>query len=250
MARSASCPIRSSACSFSPRWPPSLLHATRFGAHLYAVGGNAEGARLAGVRTDLVTIGAHVDLQPLGRGHRPLSREPSALRRAVGRARRRLRSRIDRRRGDRRNAARGRTRRRLGDAGRRLAVRHARRRVQHARRLRLPAARPARRDRHRRRRRLHGPHREATSHDDGRCSESRPKSRAVAAVRRHQCRGRRLPRPLPRRRPSAAELSRTGGHDEFPAPRGAARHSRVRPALRSDQRRLRSLGRLAGHARR
>src|SRR6202453_513307 len=37
-----------------------LLWATKFGAHLYAVGGNAEGARLAGIRTDLVTIGAHV----------------------------------------------------------------------------------------------------------------------------------------------------------------------------------------------
>jgi len=37
-----------------------VLRATRFGAHLYAVGGNAEGARLAGIRTDLVTVGAHV----------------------------------------------------------------------------------------------------------------------------------------------------------------------------------------------
>jgi ribose transport system permease protein len=37
-----------------------LLRATKFGAHLYAVGGNSEGARLAGIRTDLVTIGAHV----------------------------------------------------------------------------------------------------------------------------------------------------------------------------------------------
>ena len=36
------------------------LATTRFGAHLYAVGGNAEGARLAGIRTDLVTISAHV----------------------------------------------------------------------------------------------------------------------------------------------------------------------------------------------
>jgi ribose transport system permease protein len=36
-----------------------LLRATKFGAHLYALGGNAEGARLAGVRTDLVMIGAH-----------------------------------------------------------------------------------------------------------------------------------------------------------------------------------------------
>ena len=37
-----------------------LMRATKFGAHLYAVGGNAEGARLAGIRTDLVTIGAHL----------------------------------------------------------------------------------------------------------------------------------------------------------------------------------------------
>lgn len=37
-----------------------LLRTTRFGAHLYAVGGNAEGARLAGIRTGRVTIGAHV----------------------------------------------------------------------------------------------------------------------------------------------------------------------------------------------
>ena len=36
------------------------LGATRFGAHLYAVGGNAEGARLAGVRTNLVMVSAHV----------------------------------------------------------------------------------------------------------------------------------------------------------------------------------------------
>jgi ribose transport system permease protein len=37
-----------------------VLRATRFGAHLYAVGGNADGARLAGVRTDLVIVKAHV----------------------------------------------------------------------------------------------------------------------------------------------------------------------------------------------
>jgi ribose transport system permease protein len=36
-----------------------LLRATKFGAHLYAVGGNSEGARLAGIRTDRVMIGAH-----------------------------------------------------------------------------------------------------------------------------------------------------------------------------------------------
>ena len=37
-----------------------VLRTTRFGAHLYAVGGNAEGARLAGIRTDFVIILAHV----------------------------------------------------------------------------------------------------------------------------------------------------------------------------------------------
>ena len=37
-----------------------LLRDTRFGAHLYAVGGNPAGARLAGIRTDRVTILAHV----------------------------------------------------------------------------------------------------------------------------------------------------------------------------------------------
>ena len=36
-----------------------LLQRTRFGAHLYAVGGNAAGARLAGIRTDRVTLQAH-----------------------------------------------------------------------------------------------------------------------------------------------------------------------------------------------
>ena len=37
-----------------------LLRNTRFGAHLYAVGGNPAGARLAGISTDRVTVGAHV----------------------------------------------------------------------------------------------------------------------------------------------------------------------------------------------
>lgn len=36
------------------------LRTTRFGAHLYAVGGNAEGARLAGVRTSRIIVQAHV----------------------------------------------------------------------------------------------------------------------------------------------------------------------------------------------
>ncbi len=37
-----------------------LLARTKFGAHLYGVGGNAEVARLSGVRTDRVLIGAHI----------------------------------------------------------------------------------------------------------------------------------------------------------------------------------------------
>lgn len=37
-----------------------LLARTKFGAHLYGVGGNSEVARLSGVRTDRILIGAHV----------------------------------------------------------------------------------------------------------------------------------------------------------------------------------------------
>lgn len=37
-----------------------LLARTKFGSHLYGVGGNSEVARLSGVRTDRVLIGAHV----------------------------------------------------------------------------------------------------------------------------------------------------------------------------------------------
>lgn len=37
-----------------------VLRATRFGAHLYATGGNPDGARLAGIRTHRVTLAAHV----------------------------------------------------------------------------------------------------------------------------------------------------------------------------------------------
>ena len=160
-----------------------LLHATRFGAHLYAVGGNAEGARLAGIRTDLVTIGAHVvcslsaGITGLYLASRLRSGAPWVGRDGV------YDLEFDRRRGDRRNAAGGRTRRGLGDAGGGPAVCDARRHVQHAGRLRLPAARPARRDRRRRRCRLHGPHPRP-----GRMTvalhESRQTSRAVAAVRR------------------------------------------------------------------
>ena len=67
-----------------------LLRATKFGAHLYAVGGNAEGARLAGIRTDLVTIGAHV-LCSLTAGVSGLYLASRAtVRRAMGGARRRV----------------------------------------------------------------------------------------------------------------------------------------------------------------
>jgi ribose transport system permease protein len=37
-----------------------LLSRTKFGAHLYGVGGNVEVARLSGLRTDRVIIGAHI----------------------------------------------------------------------------------------------------------------------------------------------------------------------------------------------
>jgi ribose transport system permease protein len=37
-----------------------VLSRTKFGSHLYGVGGNSEVARLSGVRTDRVLIGAHV----------------------------------------------------------------------------------------------------------------------------------------------------------------------------------------------
>ena len=37
-----------------------MLARTKFGSHLYGVGGNSEVARLSGVRTDRVLIGAHV----------------------------------------------------------------------------------------------------------------------------------------------------------------------------------------------
>lgn len=37
-----------------------VLSGTRFGAHVYAAGGNPEGARLAGIKTDRVVLQAHV----------------------------------------------------------------------------------------------------------------------------------------------------------------------------------------------
>ena len=45
------------ALTFGTSW---LLRNTRFGAHLYAVGGNAAGARVAGIRTERVVVEAHV----------------------------------------------------------------------------------------------------------------------------------------------------------------------------------------------
>ena len=41
-------------------WVSWLLRSTRFGAHLYAVGGNAAGARLAGIRADRVILQVHM----------------------------------------------------------------------------------------------------------------------------------------------------------------------------------------------
>ena len=134
-----------------------LLRATKFGAHLYAVGGNAEGARLAGIRTDLVTIGAHVlcsltaGVSGLYLASRLRSGAPWVGRDGV------YDLEVDRRRGHRGDAARGRPRRRLGDARRRASVRGPRRVVQHARRIGLSQTCSARRHRHRRGCNLHIP---------------------------------------------------------------------------------------------
>ena len=159
------------------------LGATRFGAHLYAVGGNAEGARLAGVRTDLVMVSAHVICSVLAGvtglylASRLRSGAPWVGRDGV------YDLEIDRGRRDRRNLARGRARRRLGDPGRRLAVRHARRGVQYARRAGLPEADPARRDRDPRRRRLRRPHPRARRMTTTAASEGWPRGRAIAIAR-------------------------------------------------------------------
>ena len=106
-----------------------LLRATKFGAHLYAVGGNSEGARLARHSHGLRDDGRARALQRLRRFDRALSRKPPTLRRAMGRARRRLRPRIDRCRRHRGDGARRRPRRRLGHHRGRAAVRRARRLV-------------------------------------------------------------------------------------------------------------------------
>ncbi len=159
-----------------------VLSATKFGAHLYAVGGNVEGARLAGIRTDLVTIGAHVacsltaGVTGLYLASRLRSGAPWVGRDGV------YDLEFDRGRRHRRDAACRRPGRSLGHARRRPVVCVARRGLQHARRVRLSETRAARRDRGRRCRRLHravaGPRRMTVALDD-----AKPASRAGAFVR-------------------------------------------------------------------
>ena len=126
-----------------------LLKATKFGAHLYAVGGNAEGARLAGIRTDLVTIGAHVlcsltaGVSGLYLASRLRSGAPWVGRDGVYDLESIAVVVIG---GTLLAGGRG---RRLGHARGRPAFRGARRLVQHARRIGLSQAGAARRHRHR-----------------------------------------------------------------------------------------------------
>ena len=181
MARSGSCPIRSLRClssRASARW---RLATTRFGAHLYALGGNAEGARLAGIRTDLVMIGAHVvcslmaGLSGLYLASRLRSGAPWVGRDGVY---------------DLESIAvvviggtllAGGQGRRLGNAGGRPAVRDAGRYVQHDGRLGLSQACDARRDRRRRGRRLYHAHARPCRMTIA-LKEIGPGSRAVAAI--------------------------------------------------------------------
>jgi ribose/xylose/arabinose/galactoside ABC-type transport system permease subunit len=63
-----------------------LLHRTVFGAHLYAVGGSAARARLAGIRTERIIVAVHVICSLLA----GVTRRAPGLRRPLGRARRAL----------------------------------------------------------------------------------------------------------------------------------------------------------------
>ena len=122
------------------------------GRMLYAVGGNPEVARLAGIDVRLVNIGVYVVAAVLA----GLAGIVLAARLELGAAleRLRLRARHDRGRGDRRHLALRRDRHRRRHADRRPDHRRAAQRAQPAQRLALPAAgRHRRRDRPRRRRR-------------------------------------------------------------------------------------------------
>ena len=182
-ARSAPCPIRSIGLFALAALASLVLRATRFGAHLYAVGGNAEGARLAGIRTDLVTIGAHVvcsvsaGLTGLYLASRLRSGAPWVGRDGVYDLESIAVVVIG---GTLLAGGRGGV---WGTLAGVLLFAVARRLVQHARRLGLSEARAARRDRHRGGRRLHvplaGPRRMTVALDR---TGERP--RAVALVRR------------------------------------------------------------------
>jgi ribose/xylose/arabinose/galactoside ABC-type transport system permease subunit len=222
-----------------------VLRATRFGAHLYAVGGNAEGARLAGIRTYLVTTGAHVvcslaaGATGLYLASRLRSGAPWIGRDGVY---------------DLESIAvvviggtRRRSRRRLGHARRGAAVRLARCLVQHDGGVGLSETRSARRYRDRRGRALRRPH-------AGSCrmtlalEEARRRSRAIELARQVNIAVAVFLAVYLTVGPLAADLPRAGGNHEFPQARRAAGHSGVRPALRARQRRLRPLGRIVGDA--
>ena len=139
--------------SCSPRWcilVYALLRFTRFGYRIYAVGGDEEVSKLSGLRTHRTIVTAHVAVLGAGRGHRAVPGQPARLGHADGRRRRRLRPRVDRRRGARRHGADGRPRRRAGHDRRRLHPRRARQHVQSARGQRVPQGRRPRADHHRR----------------------------------------------------------------------------------------------------
>ena len=222
-----------------------LLRATKFGAHLYAVGGNAEGARLAGIRTDRVIIGAHVlcsltaGLTGLYLASRLRSGAPWVGRDGVYDLESIAVVVIG---GTLLAGGRGGV---WGTLAGVLLFAVLDAVVQHARRLGLSEAGAARRDRHRRGRGLHVPLARARRMT---IALKEIRQGQAAHARRINVAARGLSALLSRDRPAAAELSRTGRLDEFPAPRGAARDSRRGPALRPGQRRLRPLGRLAGHA--
>src|SRR5580704_5510450 len=208
-----------------------LMRATKFGAHLYAVGGNAEGARLAGIRTDLVTIGAHVlcsltaGVSGLYLASRLRSGAPWVGRDGVydlesiavvviggtllaaGAAAS----------GGRSQAycfSQSSTRRSTCSMYRPIPSSCC------AAPSLSPRSRSTRSDR-------------AISPHDDRAKGDPPRTGFRAGGAAHQCRPCRLFALLPRNRLAAAELFRTGRRDEFPAPRSASRDSCGGAALRA-----------------
>ena len=225
------------------------LATTRFGAHLYAVGGNAEGARLAAsapIRHDRRAC----RLQPDGRRHGALSGEPAAFRARPGSGA--TASTISK---SIAVVVIGGTLLAAGEAASGEPSPASCCSPRSTRRSTCSACRPirscpARRDRRRRRRRLYGAHAGSMSRDDRRRQQIGRGSRAVALIAAHQYRGRRFRRSLSSRRAPPAVLSGAGRRHEFPAPRRAAGDSRVRPGVRAGRRRFRSFDRVAGDAHR